>query len=120
MLNQRNFLRFAKSSISNQNGRGQISMSLQGVYDALKKKYLKILLLCLSELKLFEGLDEQDLVIDKLELDFILISFSYSNFDSEEVMLNISRTEIGNKEQLSSQCQYRHLCLIKHGALLGR
>ncbi|KAI3928761.1 hypothetical protein MKW98_024362 [Papaver atlanticum] len=57
----------------------------KGVYDALQKKYLKTLLFCISE------------AIDGPMIEEYAFSFSYSNSDSEEVMMNISRT--GNKKQ---------------------
>ncbi|KAI3888266.1 hypothetical protein MKW92_035388 [Papaver armeniacum] len=56
----------------------------KGVYDALQKKYLKTLLFCISE------------AIDGPMIEEYAFSFSYSNSDSEEVMMNISRT--GNKK----------------------
>ncbi|KAI3906187.1 hypothetical protein MKW92_007337 [Papaver armeniacum] len=57
----------------------------KGVYDALQKRYLKTLLFCISE------------AIDGPMLEEHAFSFSYSNSDSEEVMMNISRT--GNKKK---------------------
>ncbi|XP_026418143.1 meiosis-specific protein ASY1-like [Papaver somniferum] len=57
----------------------------KGVYDALQKKYLKTLLFCISE------------AIDGPMIEEYAFSFSYSNSDSKEVMMNISRT--GNKKQ---------------------
>ncbi|XP_026380148.1 meiosis-specific protein ASY1-like isoform X3 [Papaver somniferum] len=57
----------------------------KGVYDALQKKYLKTLLFCISE------------AIDGSMIEEYAFSFSYSTSDSEEVMMNISRT--GNKKQ---------------------
>ncbi|KAI3879692.1 hypothetical protein MKX03_012018 [Papaver bracteatum] len=57
----------------------------KGVCDALQKKYLKTLLFCISE------------AIDGPMIEEYAFSFSYSNSDSEEVMMNISRT--GNKKQ---------------------
>ncbi|KAI3987757.1 hypothetical protein MKX01_028491 [Papaver californicum] len=57
----------------------------KGVYDALQKKYLKTLLFCISE------------AIDGPMIEEYAFSFSYSNSDSEDVMMNISRT--GNKKQ---------------------
>ncbi|KAI3868799.1 hypothetical protein MKW92_012220 [Papaver armeniacum] len=57
----------------------------KGVYDALQKKYLKTLLFCISE------------AIDGPMIEEYAFSFSYSNSDSEEVMMNISRT--GNKKK---------------------
>ncbi|KAI3845374.1 hypothetical protein MKW92_030603 [Papaver armeniacum] len=57
----------------------------KGVYDALQKKYLKTLLFCISE------------AIDGPMVEEYAFSFSYSNSDSEEVMMNISHTE--NKKQ---------------------
>ncbi|KAI3859528.1 hypothetical protein MKX03_015333 [Papaver bracteatum] len=57
----------------------------KGVYDALQKKYLKTLLFCISE------------AIDGPMIEEYAFSFSYSNSDNEEVMMNISRT--GNKKQ---------------------
>ncbi|KAI3944386.1 hypothetical protein MKW98_006547 [Papaver atlanticum] len=56
----------------------------KGVYDALQKKYLKTLLFCISE------------AIDGPMIEEYAFSFSYSNSDNEEVMMNISRT--GNKK----------------------
>ncbi|RZC79846.1 hypothetical protein C5167_042422 [Papaver somniferum] len=56
-----------------------------GVYDALQKKYLKTLLFCISE------------AIDGPMMEEYAFSFSYSNSDSEEVMMNISHT--GNEKQ---------------------
>ncbi|XP_026380193.1 meiosis-specific protein ASY1-like isoform X1 [Papaver somniferum] len=57
----------------------------KGVYDALQKKYLKTLLFCISE------------AIDGPMIEEYAFSFSYSNSDSEEVMMNISHT--GNKKK---------------------
>ncbi|KAI3985323.1 hypothetical protein MKX01_033637 [Papaver californicum] len=57
----------------------------KGVYDALQNKYLKTLLFCISE------------AIDGPMIEEYAFSFSYSNSDSEEVMMNISRS--GNKKQ---------------------
>ncbi|KAI3850053.1 hypothetical protein MKW92_032274 [Papaver armeniacum] len=57
----------------------------KGVYDALQKKSLKTLLFCISE------------AIDGPMIEEYAFSFSYSSSDSEEVMMNISRT--GNKKQ---------------------
>ncbi|RZC73067.1 hypothetical protein C5167_048551 [Papaver somniferum] len=57
----------------------------KGVYDALQKKYLKTLLFCISE------------AIDGPMIEEYAFSFSYSNSDNEEVMMNISRT--GNKNK---------------------
>ncbi|KAI3950354.1 hypothetical protein MKW98_003837 [Papaver atlanticum] len=57
----------------------------KGVFDALQKKYLKTLLFCISE------------AFDGPMIEEYAFSFSYSNSDSEEVMMNISRT--GNKKK---------------------
>ncbi|MCL7052004.1 hypothetical protein MKW94_014959, partial [Papaver nudicaule] len=57
----------------------------KGVYDALQKKYLKTILFCISE------------AVDGPMIEEYAFSFSYSNSDSEEVMMNISRT--GTKKQ---------------------
>ncbi|KAI3830931.1 hypothetical protein MKX03_010229 [Papaver bracteatum] len=57
----------------------------KGVYDALHKKYLRTLLFFISEA--IEGPIKQEYVF----------SFSYSNSNNEDVMMNISH--IGNKKQ---------------------
>ncbi|KAI3842439.1 hypothetical protein MKX03_035046 [Papaver bracteatum] len=57
----------------------------KGVYDALQKKYLRTLLFCISE------------AIEGPMIEDYAFSFSYSISDSEEVMMNISRT--GNNKQ---------------------
>ncbi|XP_050373206.1 meiosis-specific protein ASY1-like isoform X2 [Argentina anserina] len=57
----------------------------KGVYDALQKKYLKTLLFCVCE-------DVEGPMIEEYTF-----SFSYSNSDSQEVSMNISRS--GNKKQ---------------------
>ncbi|KAL4638625.1 hypothetical protein ACB092_03G160000 [Castanea dentata] len=57
----------------------------KGVYDALQKKYLKTLLFCICE------------AIDGPMLEEYAFSFSYSNSDSQEVSMDISRT--GNKKK---------------------
>ncbi|XP_057949581.1 meiosis-specific protein ASY1 [Malania oleifera] len=57
----------------------------KGVYDALQKKYLKTLLFCVCE------------AIGGPMIEEYAFSFSYSNSDSQEVMMNINRT--GNKKQ---------------------
>ncbi|XP_030960570.1 meiosis-specific protein ASY1 [Quercus lobata] len=57
----------------------------KGVYDALQRKYLKTLLFCICE------------AIDGPMLEEYAFSFSYSNSDSQEVSLDISRT--GNKKK---------------------
>lgn len=57
----------------------------KGVYDALQKKYLKMLLFCVCE------------SIEGPMIEEYAFSFSYSNSDSQEVSMNITRT--GNKKQ---------------------
>ncbi|CAI0627285.1 unnamed protein product [Linum tenue] len=56
-----------------------------GVYDALQKKYLKMLLFCVCE------------AIDGPMIEEYTFSFSYSDSDSQEVSMNINR--IGNKKK---------------------
>ncbi|XVF85257.1 hypothetical protein PTKIN_Ptkin17bG0103400 [Pterospermum kingtungense] len=56
----------------------------KGVYDALQKKYLKTLLFCICE------------STDGAMIEEYSFSFSYSNSDSQEVLMNINRT--GNKK----------------------
>ncbi|XP_010556152.1 PREDICTED: HORMA domain-containing protein 1 [Tarenaya hassleriana] len=56
----------------------------KGVYDALQRKYLKTLMFCICE------------TVDGPMIEEYAFSFSYSNSDSQEVMMNISR--IGNKK----------------------
>ncbi|KAF9601176.1 hypothetical protein IFM89_017124 [Coptis chinensis] len=58
----------------------------KGVYDALQNKYLKTLLFCVCE------------TIEGPMIEEYAFSFSYSNSDSQEVMMNISRTG-NNKKQ---------------------
>ncbi|CAI0627282.1 unnamed protein product [Linum tenue] len=57
----------------------------KGVYDALQKKYLKMLLFCVCE------------AIDGPMIEEYTFSFSYSDSDSQEVSMNINR--IGNKKK---------------------
>ncbi|KAI3904130.1 hypothetical protein MKW98_021716 [Papaver atlanticum] len=57
----------------------------KGVYDALQKKYLKTLLFCIYD------------AIEGHMIEEYAFSFSYSNSDSEEGMMNISHT--GNNKQ---------------------
>ncbi|CAI0381231.1 unnamed protein product [Linum tenue] len=57
----------------------------KGVYDALQKKYLKMLLFCVCE------------AIDGPMIEEYSFSFSYSDSDSQEVSMNINR--IGNKKK---------------------
>ncbi|CAN0896136.1 Meiosis-specific protein ASY1 [Linum grandiflorum] len=56
-----------------------------GVYDALQKKYLKMLLFCVCE------------AIDGPMIEEYTFSFSYSDSDSQEVSMNVNR--IGNKKK---------------------
>ncbi|KAI3958679.1 hypothetical protein MKW98_030344 [Papaver atlanticum] len=56
-----------------------------GVYDALQKKYLRTLLFCISE------------AIGGPIIEEYAFSFSYSNSNIKDVMMNISRTR--NKKQ---------------------
>ncbi|KAI3886008.1 hypothetical protein MKX03_003589 [Papaver bracteatum] len=90
LLLTRNLLRIAIFNISYirglfpENYFNDKSVPALGVYDALQKKYLKTLLFCISE------------AIDGPMIEEYAFSFSYSNPDSEEVMMNISRT--GNKK----------------------
>lgn len=55
----------------------------KGVYDALRKKYLKTLLFCICE------------AIDGAIIEEYAFSFSYSNADGQEVSMNINR--MGNR-----------------------
>ncbi|XP_016647049.1 PREDICTED: uncharacterized protein LOC103322127 [Prunus mume] len=57
----------------------------KGVYDALQKKYLKTLLFCVCE------------TIEGPMIEEYTFSFSYSNSESQEVSMNISRS--GNKKE---------------------
>ncbi|XP_044490651.1 meiosis-specific protein ASY1 isoform X2 [Mangifera indica] len=57
----------------------------KGVYDALQKKYLRTLLFCVCE------------SVDGPMIEEYAFSFSYSESDSQEVSMNISRT--GNKKK---------------------
>ncbi|CAN0908268.1 Meiosis-specific protein ASY1 [Linum grandiflorum] len=57
----------------------------KGVYDALQKKYLKMLLFCVCE------------AIDGPMIEEYAFSFSYSDSDSQEVSMNVNR--IGNKKK---------------------
>ncbi|XP_022962553.1 meiosis-specific protein ASY1 [Cucurbita moschata] len=57
----------------------------KGVYDALQRKYLKTLLFCVCE------------AVEGPMIEEYAFSFSYSNSDSQEVSMNVSRT--GNKKQ---------------------
>ncbi|CAN1794562.1 Meiosis-specific protein ASY1 [Linum perenne] len=57
----------------------------KGVYDALQKKYLKMLLFCVCE------------AVDGPMIEEYAFSFSYSDSDSQEVSMNINR--IGNKKK---------------------
>ncbi|XP_043724246.1 meiosis-specific protein ASY1 [Telopea speciosissima] len=52
----------------------------KGVYDALQKKYLRTLLFCVCE------------AVEGPKIEEYAFSFSYSNSDSQEVSMNISRT----------------------------
>lgn len=79
----------------------------KGVYDALQKKYLKTLLFCVCE------------AVDGPMIEEYAFSFSYSNFDSQEVSMNINRsgtkqggtfkynstTEITPSQMRSSACK---------------
>ncbi|KAK9934380.1 hypothetical protein M0R45_021526 [Rubus argutus] len=56
----------------------------KGVYDALQKKYLKTLLFCVCE------------AVEGPMIEEYTFSFSYSNSESQEVSMNISRS--GNKK----------------------
>ncbi|EOA34975.1 hypothetical protein CARUB_v10020063mg [Capsella rubella] len=56
----------------------------KGVYDALQRKYLKTLMFCICE------------KVDGPMIEEYAFSFSYSDSDSQDVMMNISRT--GNKK----------------------
>ncbi|KAL1216451.1 Meiosis-specific protein ASY1 [Cardamine amara subsp. amara] len=56
----------------------------KGVYDALQRKYLKTLMFCICE------------TVDGPMIEEYAFSFSYSDTDSQEVMMNINRT--GNKK----------------------
>ncbi|KAK6922406.1 HORMA domain [Dillenia turbinata] len=62
----------------------------KGVYDALQKKYLKTLLFCICE------------AIDGPMIEEYAFHFSYSNSDSQEVTMNISRA--GNKKGGTFKC----------------
>ncbi|XP_019169419.1 PREDICTED: HORMA domain-containing protein 1 [Ipomoea nil] len=62
----------------------------KGVYDALQKKYLKTLLFCVCE------------AIDGPMIEEYAFSFSYSNSDSQEVMMNVNRT--GTKKRGTFKC----------------
>ncbi|CAN6676384.1 unnamed protein product [Malus baccata var. baccata] len=57
----------------------------KGVYDALQKKYLKTLLFCVCE------------TVEGPMIEEYTFSFSYSNSESQEVSMNISRS--GNKKE---------------------
>ncbi|CAN1746415.1 Meiosis-specific protein ASY1 [Linum perenne] len=59
--------------------------ALGGVYDALQKKYLKMLLFCVCE------------AIDGPMIEEYAFSFSYSDSDSQEVSMNFNR--IGSKKK---------------------
>ncbi|CAN1256941.1 Meiosis-specific protein ASY1 [Linum perenne] len=59
--------------------------ALGGVYDALQKKYLKMLLFCVCE------------AIDGPMIEEYAFSFSYSDSDSQEVSMNFNRT--GSKKK---------------------
>ncbi|KAI3696442.1 hypothetical protein L1987_79457 [Smallanthus sonchifolius] len=56
-----------------------------GVYDALQKKYLRTLMFCVCE------------TVEGPMIEEYAFSFSYSNFESQEVSMNVNR--IGNKKQ---------------------
>ncbi|KAG6598283.1 Meiosis-specific protein PAIR2, partial [Cucurbita argyrosperma subsp. sororia] len=58
---------------------------MSSVYDALQRKYLKTLLFCVCE------------AVEGPMIEEYAFSFSYSNSDSQEVSMNVSRT--GNKKQ---------------------
>ncbi|KAL6984340.1 HORMA domain [Sarracenia purpurea var. burkii] len=60
------------------------SVSALGVYDALQKKYLRTLLFCVCE------------AVEGPMIEEYAFSFSYSDSDSQEVLMNINRT--GNKK----------------------
>ncbi|KAK6930820.1 HORMA domain [Dillenia turbinata] len=62
----------------------------KGVYNALQKKYLKTLLFCICE------------AIDGPMIEEYAFNFSYSNSDSQEVTMNISRA--GNKKRGTFKC----------------
>ncbi|KAL5983055.1 hypothetical protein ACLOJK_017135 [Asimina triloba] len=57
----------------------------KGVYDALQRKYLKMLVFCICE------------AIDGAMIEEYAFSFSYSSSDREEVSMNVNR--IGDKKQ---------------------
>ncbi|KAL6956140.1 Meiosis-specific protein asy1, partial [Sarracenia purpurea var. burkii] len=61
------------------------SVPALGVYDALQKKYLRTLLFCVCE------------AVEGPMIEEYAFSFSYSDSDSQEVLMNINRT--GNKKQ---------------------
>ncbi|CAA7027720.1 unnamed protein product [Microthlaspi erraticum] len=56
----------------------------KGVYDALQRKYLKTLMFCICE------------TVDGPMIEEYAFSFSYSDSESQDVMMNINRT--GNKK----------------------
>ncbi|KAF6161465.1 hypothetical protein GIB67_009344, partial [Kingdonia uniflora] len=91
LLLTRNLLRIAIFNISYIRGLfpekyfNDKSVPALGVYDALQKKYLKTLLFCVCE------------AVDGPMIEEYAFSFSYSNCDSQEVLMNINRS--GNKKQ---------------------